>query len=257
MPARDHAPAGVPCWVDLMTSDPDRSHAFYTEVFGWVAEQGAPEFGGYRQYTRGGVPVAGVMASTPDMGPSDVWSVYLATDDAEQLAEASVSRGGQVYAPPMAVGELGTMVVLGAPDGASVGAWQTGTFSGFGVVEEPGAPAWFELHTRDHAGAVAFYREAFAWEVEAVSDTDEFRYTVLAHDGRQYAGIMDASAFLPEGTPAQWSVYFGAADVDAVVAKVVERGGSVVTPAEDTPYGRLAAVADPNGAVFKLVSQPA
>jgi predicted enzyme related to lactoylglutathione lyase len=27
----------------------------------------------------------------------------------------------------------------------------------------------------------------------------------------------------------------------------------VVTPAEDTPYGRLATVADPNGAAFKLV----
>lgn len=257
MPTRDTVPAGAPCWIDLMTSDPDRSHAFYGALFGWVAEEGAPEYGGYRQYSLDGVPVGGVMPSGPEMGASDVWSVYLATDDAAGLAELTTARGGQVYAPPMAVGELGTMVVLAAPDGASVGAWQQGSFGGLSVVEEPGAPSWFELHTHDHAGALAYYREAFGWQAETVSDTDEFRYSVLAHGGRQYAGIMDASAFLPEGVPAHWSVYFGAADVDAVVARAVELGGRVVDAAQDTPYGRLATLADPNGAVFKLVTQPA
>ena len=257
MPVRDAAPTGAPCWVDLMTSDPERSSAFYSALFGWVAEEGAPEYGGYRQYTRDGIPVGGVMASTPGSGVPDAWSVYLATDDAEKVAELTTSRGGQVYAPPMAVGELGTMAVLAAPDGAAVGAWQPGTFTGTGVVEEPGAPSWFELHTRDHAGAVAYYREAFGWHAETVSDTDEFRYTVLTDGSRQYAGIMDATAFLPEGVPAHWSVYFGASDVDAVVARAVELGGSVVEAAQDTPYGRLATLADPTGAVFKLVTQPA
>lgn len=255
MPAPAHLP-GAPCWVDLLTSDPDRSHAFYGALFGWVAEEGAPEFGGYRQYTRDGVPVAGVMTRTGSDVP-DGWSVYLATDDAEKLAETTTARGGSLYAPPMAVGDLGTMALLNAPDGAFVGAWQAGSFAGFGVVEEPGTPSWFELYTRDHATAVEYYREAFGWQVEMVSDTDEFRYAVLAGGGRQYAGIMDARAFLPEGAPAQWSVYFGARDVDAVVAQTLELGGSVVEPAQDTPYGRLAALADPTGAVFKLASQQA
>ena len=256
MPTRDDAPAGAPCWVDLMTSDPERSHAFYAAVFGWVAEPGAPEFGGYRQYTRDGVPVAGVMGNSPDSGSHDGWSVYLATSYATKLAEVTAAHGGQVLAPPMAVADLGTMAVLAAPDGAVVGAWQTGTFGGFGVVEEHGAPAWFELHTTDHAGAVAYYREAFGWQVELVSDSPEFRYAVLAAGGRQYAGIMDATAYAPAGTPAHWAVYFGARDVDALVARVLEHGGSVVNPAEDTPYGRLAVVADPLGTPFRLVSQP-
>ena len=34
----------------------------------------------------------------------------------------------------------------------------------------------------------------------------------------------------------------------------VDNGGSVVRGAEDTPYGRLAAVADPTGAGFNLSS---
>ena len=58
---------------------------------------------------------------------------------------------------------------------------------------------------------------------------------------------------LPEGVPAHWTVYFGVDDTDAALAKIAELGGTVVRPAEDTPYGRLAAATDPTGAQFKLV----
>jgi len=63
---------------------------------------------------------------------------------------------------------------------------------------------------------------------------------------------MDSSAFLPAEVPSHWAVYFSVADVDAALAKVVELGGSIVRPAEDTPFGRIADVTDPTGAMFKL-----
>jgi predicted enzyme related to lactoylglutathione lyase len=56
--------------------------------------------------------------------------------------------------------------------------------------------------------------------------------------------------------PAHWSVYFGVEDTDAALVKVVDLGGAIVMAAEDTPYGRLAQVADPTGALFKFVSNP-
>ena len=34
MPLRDTAPLGAPCWIDLFTSDPDTSRAFYRDLFG-------------------------------------------------------------------------------------------------------------------------------------------------------------------------------------------------------------------------------
>jgi uncharacterized protein len=46
-------------------------------------------------------------------------------------------------------------------------------------------------------------------------------------------------------------------DTDAAMAKVTELGGSVVRPAEDTPFGRIGAVADNQGAVFSLITPPA
>ena len=67
---------------------------------------------------------------------------------------------------------------------------------------------------------------------------------------------MDASGFLPEGVPAGWSVYFGVADCDHSVSEVVSLGGEVVMKGEDTPYGRLATVTDPTGALFRLHQPP-
>ena len=154
----------------------------------------------------------------------------------------------------MVVGDLGTMAVLGDPGGAGIGVWQPGLSKGFGVLGEAGTPSWFELHTRDYEVAVEFYRTVFRWDTEVVSDTPGFRYTTLTHGDGPLAGIMDAADFLPEGVPAHWSVYFGVGDTDAALARIVELGGSVVQPAEDTPYGRLAAAADPTGARFKLVA---
>jgi uncharacterized protein len=65
--------------------------------------------------------------------------------------------------------------------------------------------------------------------------------------------VMDATSFLPEGVPALWSVYFAVDDVDASIAKAVGLGASVVQAAEDTPYGRLATLTDPTGALFRLM----
>jgi predicted enzyme related to lactoylglutathione lyase len=257
MPKREIAPVGAPCWVDLMTSDTERSRAFYTELFGWSAEAPAEEFGGYINFTKDGVRIAGCMAKQGDQsGLPDLWSVYLASDDAAKTLETAATSGGQVHVPAMPVGDLGTMAFVTDAGGAGIGVWQPGLHKGFGLHGEAGTPSWFELHTRDYQASLDFYRDVFGWDTDVVSDTPEFRYTTLkdaAGDG-SLAGVMDASSFLPEGIPAHWSVYFGVDDTDAALAKTVELGGSIVLPAEDTPYGRLAVATDSTGAQFKLVA---
>ena len=254
MPKRDNAPMGAPCWVDLASSDTDRSRAFYCPLFGWDAEEPNAEFGGYFNFAKDGVLLAGCMASRPDAPVTDAWAVYLATDDAHKTVEAAGANGGQVVVPPMEIGDLGTMAVVLDRGGAAIGVWQPGLHRGFGIQGEPDTPGWFELQTKDYAGAVDFYRDVFRWETRVASDTPELRYTVQAHGDEQLAGIMDASGFLPEAAPAHWSVYFTVADTDATLAKAVDLGGSVVMDPEDTPYGRLAVAADANGAQFKLAA---
>ena len=108
MPLRDEAPIGAPCWVDIMTTDPAKTHAFYTELFGWTVDDPGPDYGGYTNFHRDGVPVAGCMGHTGE-GPANIWSIYLATDDAEKTCEAAAGHGGMVMFPPMDVMALGKM----------------------------------------------------------------------------------------------------------------------------------------------------
>jgi predicted enzyme related to lactoylglutathione lyase len=254
MPTRDSTPTGAPCWIDLMSSDVERSKDFYGQVFGWEVDDPGEQYGGYFNFTKDGVMVAGGMASQPGMGPSDIWSVYLAVDDAAATTRAATAKGGAVIVEPMAVEGLGSFAVVTDPGGAAIGMWQPGTHRGFGVVGEPGAPSWFELHTRDYETALAFYRDVFGWRTRTEGDSDDFRYTTMVVGEEQHAGVMDATAFLPGDVPAHWSVYFGVEDADKTIEQVVALGGAVVVPAEDTPYGRLATVSDPNGAVFRIVA---
>ena len=251
MPTPDAAPKGAPCWFDLASSDTDKSRAFYDELFGWTSESTGEEFGGYINFQHEGANVAGCMANDGSMGP-DGWSVYLATDDITKLAETAAAAGGQVVLAPMAVGDLGQMAFIADVGGAMVGAWQPGEHKGFQRHQGPGGPAWFELHTRDFDATLAFYRDVFGQDIEMAVDEPGFRYAIVTADGEQVAGIMDATAFLPEGVPAHWSVYIHVDDVAATVAKAQALGGSLVLGPDDTPYGVLATLTDPTGGIIKL-----
>ncbi len=250
MTIRQNVPNGAPCWVDLMSSDVEKTKAFYGELFGWTAEEPNEEFGGYTSFQKGGDRVAGLMAA-PDEGPADVWSVYLSVDDAEKTIEVAKSNGAPVYVDAMAVGDLGTMGVLADAGGAMIGLWQPGTHRG-GLVATTGAPCHFELWTRDYDASIQFYQDVFGWDPETAGDEPDFRYTVLNVGDGENAGVMDASAFLPEGVPAHWSVYFAVDDVDQTLAKARDLGGATIVAGENTPYGVLATAADATGAIFKL-----
>jgi predicted enzyme related to lactoylglutathione lyase len=251
---------GDPIWVEIYTSDPDRSIAFYGELFGWTAER-APEFGNYITFRKDGAAVAGGMGNDGAGGP-DQWTVYLATSDVQRTADAAVAHGGFVVVPPMPVGDLGKFAVLGDVGNVGVGAWEPGTMTGFqarGLVgdgtwtDHVGRPSWFELHTRAYDDSLRFYREVFGWtDPLVVVDTPEFRYTTIHSKTPMLGGVSDSTHHLPEGVPGYWTVYFGAEDVDESVRTVAELGGAIVRAAEDTPYGRLAGVTDPLGIPFHI-----
>ena len=245
---------GAPCWIDLYSSDTAKAKEFYGGLLGWTIEEQPAEFGGYFIWQKDGKNVGGCMANDGQQGQPDAWTVYLTTDDVERTAGDAAAQGGRVHMEPMKVAENGSFALIGDPGGGGIGAWQPDKVSGFEIWNEVGAPRWFELHTRDYAASLDFYREVFRWNTHTFSDTDEMRYTTLRSGDQDLAGIYDASQELPEGKPAFWTIYFGVEDTDAALERVVELGGTVTQPAEDTPYGRLAAATDPTGTAFKLMA---
>jgi predicted enzyme related to lactoylglutathione lyase len=144
------------------------------------------------------------------------------------------------------------MVVAQDPTGAAICFWQAGNNQGMQVANEPNTPTWNELLTRDYARAQEFYTAVCGYTYDEVGD-DTFQYAALQLDGRPVGGIGSMPPDVPERVPAHWRVYFEVDDTDEAVDRVVKLGGTVLDPPQDSPYGRLARVADPQGAPFSLI----
>ena len=241
---------GEPIWIELFTPDTDAAKKFYGGLFGWTASDSGPEFGGYITFEREGAQIAGCMKN--DGQGVSAWNVYLESNNAADTVEMVKANGGQVYLEAMQIGDLGHMAMVADPSGAAIGIWQPLSMTGISTRAEEGAPGWFELLTGGYDAVVPFYENVFGWDTHTMSDTPEFRYTTLGKDDGALAGIMDASGFLGE-RPSHWHFYVMVADTEAAVAKAQGLGGTEVSAPEDTPYGRLATIADPSGIEFLVM----
>lgn len=238
---------GTPSWVDISTPDMEATKTFYSGLFGWERTESDPVYGGYANFLLNGKMVCG---ATPTMSPNQhpAWSTYIATADADATAEKVQANGGQVVFPPMDVAALGRMAVFTDPTGAMFGAWQAGEHKGAAVVNEPGAVGWTHLLTRDMPAANAFYPNVFGWTAEMMGDD-----AVWTINGRPIAGGHAVGEEFPQDAPSNWLVHFVVLDCDATVTKARELGGELLMPPMDSPYGRIAPLADPHGAVFAIV----
>jgi hypothetical protein len=156
----------------------------------------------------------------------------------------------------MDVMDQGRMVMAADPGGAVFGLWQARQHTGVQLANEPGSLTWNENLSRDFDGNKAFYHAVFGYEYGDIGAAG-FRYATLKAGGSEVGGIGELDSSLPAEVQAHWSVYFAVEDTDAAVATVSNLGGITMRPAWDSPYGRIAVVADDHGAVFSLISAPA
>ena len=245
-------PAGTPCWVDIGVPDIKKAATFYASLFGWDVQDTGPESGGYSMCSLDGRPVAGIGGqASPDSGV--YWTTYIASDDADLTAAKIKAAGGQVLMEPFDVMDVGRMFIAIDPAGAPFGVWQARSHTGMQAANEPGSVIWDENLSRHYEANQAFYAAVFGYEFGDIGAAG-MRYTTLDLDGRTVGGIGEIGADEPADVPASWRTYFGVADTDAAVAKATELGGSVLSPAWDSPYGRMAVVSDDQGAAFALMS---
>ena len=243
-------PSGTPCWTDMSVPDVERSRAFYESVLGWRFKDPGPEDGGYAIAY---VDDHAVAALGPKQSPDQPheWVLYLASDDLDATASAITAHGGTLLLEPGDVGAHGRMLVAADPTGASFAAWQAGEHIGAQLVNEPGGLTWEDLRSTDPARAQDFYCEVFGLHTSAVDMAPaDYRVLHLRDDEAPLGGI---GGFMGPPTHSHWLVYFGVASTDDAVAAAQQGGGSVVEPATDSPFGRLASLADPDGAEFLVI----
>ncbi|MDI3330313.1 MAG: VOC family protein [Micrococcus sp.] len=250
---------GSPVWIDLTVPDLEAVKPFYETLFGWDFEDYGEEFGHYHMITNGGAFVGGAMSqSGAGAGQPSAWSVYLKSNDITQSLTDTAAAGGAVLVPAMPVGDLGQMGVVTTPGGEALGIWENGTFGGFTMTRTVGSPVWFEVMSFDFDADAEYYRSVWGWNptllaMDAGADSPSTRYANNRPGEAATAGLCEANpSWFPEGTPSYWRAYFIVEDADEAARTITGLGGAVLDGPMDTPFGRLATVADPAGATFQI-----
>ncbi|MFI7575433.1 VOC family protein [Micromonospora sp. NPDC049497] len=221
-------PVVVPSGIDLVTPDLGTAREFYTDLFGWTYDADGSTA------HADGVPAAGLRAGA---GPARWWTRFT-TDDA-RAARAAATRAGARVEGDEVHDPLGGAFRLDAGDTV--------------VAPGPGRPAWYEYMTSAPADADRFLADALALHATVPPGAPDDSYALLVAGGRPVAGRLALPPPLAGVLPTGWMVYVAVADPDEVAGRAGSRGGRVVVPPNDVPTGRVAALADPAGAVFTVI----
>ncbi|MGW8376781.1 VOC family protein [Streptomyces sp. ODS28] len=248
--------AGTPCWMDAMFTDLEGAKSFYGDVLGWTFGESASEYGNYTEAYRDGQAVAAVVPPMPGQESQSAWCLYFASPDAEATAAAVTGNGGEIVMGPMRVGDFGTMLLARDPGGVLFGVWQAGTHEGFSASGAPGAFAWAEVCTRDPEASDRFFGSLFSYRVRRMAG-GEMDYATFALGEEPLLGRMDMRGQVPDEVAPFINVYFAVEDCDDAVARAVKHGAKITMQPADTPFGRVAALIDPQGAACSLVNPAA
>jgi predicted enzyme related to lactoylglutathione lyase len=266
MSERDGYAPGVPCWVDTWQPDPEAAAGFYTQLFGWEAEEPSPTESDGKHYMcrLRGRDVAAIAGPPPEGAPA-AWGTYVWVEDADRTAAKATDAGGSVLVGPFDSYDGGRMAIVADPAGAVIGVWRPGAHKGAQLVNEAGAWSMSSLNTRDPEGAKAFYGAVFGWSTSSfdLGGSEIKMWHVPGYVGGEplqpvprdvvatMAPIGDQS---PDDVPPHWGVDFWVDDVDGTAEKAADLGGKVLAPPYDVPNTplRQAMLADPQGAAFSV-----
>ena len=256
MSKRESYAPGTPSWTDLATSDQAAAKSFYGNLFGWSFDD-LPVGDGmfYSMATLRGENVAAISTQQPQQTAAGVpphWQMYVTVVDVDATTALVEGAGGTVHVPPFDVMDAGRMSVINDPAGAFLLLWTPTNNIGAGRVNEPGAFTWCELVAAPNDRTASFYETVLGLKIISAPMDDGTTYDGFTLDGTPQTMLAGTIPPPMPGVPAHWSIYFGAQSVDATAAKVAELGGKVFVEPFDIPVGRMAVVADPQGAMFNL-----
>ena len=248
--------AGMFCWSQLGTKDPEGAKKFYAQLFGWTFDDAMIDGQGFTLVKKAGKTIGGLyglMKDQRDRGVEPNWEGYIAVEDADQIVAQVKKNGGQILMGPIDIADHGRMAVCQDPTTATFSLWQAKRQIGAELVNEIDTMCWNELITDDAAKAGAFYRKLFGWTEEKMP-LPERAYTVFKNNGAQAAGMMQATPEMRLTHP-YWLTYFAVADCDKGVAKAQQLGGRTMLKPTDIPnIGRFSVLTDPQGAYFAIIT---
>lgn len=117
-----------------------------------------------------------------------------------------------------------------------------------------GTFSWADCNSTNWDAGKKFYSEVLGWQTEDLPMGEGVFYTMFKQDGENVGAINPMQAEMQvQGVPSHWSTYITVDDVDALVDKVKELGGTVVAePFDVFDDGRMMVIQEPTGATVSL-----
>jgi predicted enzyme related to lactoylglutathione lyase len=255
MPTVERYAPGEFCWIELATSDQNAATSFYTALFAWTVRD--VPIGPDQVYSllelqgRVAAGAFGISGSESAVGVPPHWHLYVAVSSADAAANKAAELGGKVVEAPFDVMDRGRAALIQDPTGAFFSVWQANKRPGIGVTGEPGAFCWADLSTPDQTRAKTFYEGLFGWKLKP-GEGKESGYLHIVN-GENYIGGVPPAQQNGGNAPPHWLIYFAVADVDATFQRAKDMNARILLgPMDFDGVGRVAMLADPQGAVFAL-----
>jgi uncharacterized protein len=243
-------------WYEHLTRDVPAAISFYSEVVGWKTQP----FEGreYVMWAGSQGPLGGVIAMGKELaGIPPHWMAHVQVADVDATVAKARRLGGNVHHGPEDIPDVGRFAVLEDPQGAFLSIFRPGEGGDMDVhdLSRDGEFCWNELTTKDGAAALEFYSGLFGWKVLEEMDMGPMgTYRVFGLGDLRLGGVASPGG---QGVPPAWLYYVSVTDLDAAVARARKRGGKVLMGPADIPGGgRIAQLADAQGAAFALHRAP-
>ncbi len=261
MPKAEKYRHGMPCWVDLATTDLAGARVFYAGLFGWEyvdEEMGEMGIGVYSMAMLAGSAAAAIYESGPGQIRPDgasKWNLYVSVEDVDAVVERVAANGGAVLAGSRDVDHAGRMAVIADPTDCVVTLWEPGEFAGCDVTSEAGTFAWSEHLSTDRSASVRFFKKAVGVETVTADEAQPALYSNVLVGDKAVSGIMQMpDRMIEEGIASEWYVYFQVGDFDESAGYVQRHGGRLMAEPDDfAGFGRMVVARDPQGADFCIV----
>jgi uncharacterized protein len=217
--------------VHFEISGPDdvQLAVFYAELFGWQMRAVADAT--YTLISTGGGINGGIRQGDPCV------TFYVETDDLQAILDKANILGGKTINPITELAGMATYALLSDPTGMEIGLV-------LAAERQPSTPAgarvdWFEVLSPDAERSQRFCTEIFGWQVNGTE------YSTVETGAGINGGIGTAQGV-------GWvTVYASVDDVESVLAKAVELGGSrQYGPVAVDDHMQTGALRDPAGNVF-------
>ncbi|MEM8868168.1 MAG: VOC family protein [Verrucomicrobiota bacterium] len=246
-------------WADLFTTDPEKAASFYMKLFGWIQETDTESDIQRRILLKNGQQVAGIV-TYPDAGAATKninsrWIGYIAVNDVEKTADASVEEGGRIFVRSRSAEKLGQLAIVTDPEGTYVGLLDNNSESAINNLwSNDDEWTWAQLFSKSPKDVLLFYRRVFGYEIKGDPRTVREDDYLLISGNTPRAGLVAIEAERERGG---WLGFVRCADLNTKLKQVDLLGGSLVmAPITTDVSSKIAVIADPLGGIIGLIEYP-